>query len=76
MKFRALIKQSGDWWIGWIGWLIDIPGVSAQEKSKEEVLESQGSRAEDRMATEVPFVPDAQVATIEIAKPKWASSPE
>ena len=37
MKFRAMIKKSGNWWIGW---LIDLPGVNAQEKTREELLES------------------------------------
>jgi len=31
MKYRAVIKKSGDWWIGW---LIDLPGVNSQEKTK------------------------------------------
>ncbi|MBA4424145.1 MAG: HicB family protein, partial [Syntrophus sp. (in: bacteria)] len=26
MKYRAVIKRSGDWWIGW---LIDLSGVNA-----------------------------------------------
>ena len=37
MKFRAVIKESGDWWIGW---LVDLPGVNAQERTKEELIES------------------------------------
>ena len=37
MKFRAVIKKSGDWWIGW---LVDLPGVNAQERTKEELIES------------------------------------
>jgi len=37
MKYRAFIKKSGEWWIGW---LIDLPGVNAQEKSRKELLKS------------------------------------
>jgi hypothetical protein len=37
MKYRAVIKKSDEWWIGW---LIDLPGVNAQEKTREELLES------------------------------------
>jgi hypothetical protein len=37
MKYRAVIKQSGGWWIGW---LIDLPGVNAQERTREEVYRS------------------------------------
>jgi predicted RNase H-like HicB family nuclease len=70
MKYRALIKKSGDWWIGW---LIDLPGVNAQEKTKKELLESLRLGAEDMLATEVEFAPGAQMTTIEIADPSWGS---
>ena len=36
-SYKAVIKQDGDWWIGWIE---EIPGVNCQEKTKEELLES------------------------------------
>ncbi|MEA3253568.1 MAG: type II toxin-antitoxin system HicB family antitoxin [Chloroflexota bacterium] len=48
MKFRALVKKSGDWWIGW---LIDFPGVNAQEKTREELLVSLKVGAEDMAMT-------------------------
>jgi predicted RNase H-like HicB family nuclease len=35
--YTAIIKQSGPWWIGWIG---EIPGVNCQERTKEELLET------------------------------------
>jgi len=50
MKSRAVIKQSGEWWIGW---LVHIPGVSAQERTREELLESLRIGGEDMLATEV-----------------------
>ncbi len=31
MKYKAVIKKSGEWWIGW---LIDLSGVNAQKKTK------------------------------------------
>ena len=37
MQFRAVIKKSGGWWIGW---LVDLPDVNAQERSKEKLIES------------------------------------
>jgi|YNPBryBLVA2012_1023415.scaffolds.fasta_scaffold42809_2 hypothetical protein len=37
MKFRAIIKQTDDWWIGW---LIDLPGVNAQERIRAQVIPS------------------------------------
>ncbi len=54
MKYRAVIKKSGEWWIGW---LIDLPGVNAQEKTKAELIESLRVGAEDMLETEVPFEP-------------------
>ena len=65
MKFRAMIKKSGDWWIGW---LIDLPGVNAQEKTKEGLWESLKIGAEDLLRTEVPFEAEAQMTTIEIPR--------
>ncbi len=37
MNYRAIVKQDGDWWIGWVE---EVPGVNAQEKTKEELLSS------------------------------------
>lgn len=68
MKYRAIIKKSGDWWIGW---LIDLHGVNAQEKTREEVLETLRIGAEDMLATEVPFEPGAQITTVEVPDPEW-----
>jgi predicted RNase H-like HicB family nuclease len=35
--YTSVIKQSGEWWIGWIE---EIPGVNCQEATREELLES------------------------------------
>jgi predicted RNase H-like HicB family nuclease len=35
--YTAVLKQDGDWWIGWIE---EIPGVNCQEVSREELLET------------------------------------
>ncbi len=72
MKYRAIIKRSGDWWIGW---LIDLPGVNAQEKTQEELLESLRIGAQDMLATEVPFEPEAQMTMIEVPDPEWVGQP-
>ena len=37
MKWTAIIKKNGDWWVGWIE---EIPGVNCQERTKEELLET------------------------------------
>lgn len=36
-EYTAVIKQEGDWWIGWVE---EIPGVNCQEKTKSELLVS------------------------------------
>jgi hypothetical protein len=36
-SYTAVIKQSGNWWIGWIE---EVSGVNCQESSKGELLES------------------------------------
>jgi len=36
-QYTAVIKQEGDWWIGWIE---EIPGVNCQERSRNELLET------------------------------------
>ncbi|MDA0814292.1 MAG: type II toxin-antitoxin system HicB family antitoxin [Verrucomicrobia bacterium] len=33
--YTAIVKKDGDWWIGWVE---EVPGVNAQESSKEELL--------------------------------------
>lgn len=73
MKFRAVIKKLGEWWIGW---LVDLPGVNAQEKTQEELIESLRVEAEDMPATEVPFVPDGQMTMIEVPELQWSISGE
>ena len=36
-SYTAIIKKDGDWWIGWVE---EVPGVNAQERSREELLSS------------------------------------
>ena len=61
MEFRAVIKQSGEWWIGW---LVDIPGVNAQERTKDELLESLKIGAEDMIET--PYQPKKEEELVRI----------
>ena len=68
MKYRAIVKRAGDWWIGW---LIDLPGVNAQEKTREQLLKSLIIGAQDMLATEVSFEPEAQMTTVEVPDPEW-----
>ena len=36
-NYTAITQRDGDWWIGWIE---EIPGVNAQERTKEDLLVS------------------------------------
>jgi len=69
MRYRAVIKKVNDWWIGW---LIDLPGVNAQEKTKSELIKSLKIGAQDMLETEVSFEPEALMTTISIPDPEWA----
>jgi len=33
----AIVKKDGDWWVGWIK---EVPGVNAQEKTKSKLMAS------------------------------------
>ena len=35
--YTAVVKQDGEWWIGWIE---EVPGVNCQERTRYELLES------------------------------------
>ena len=36
-EYTAVIKQSGEWWIGWIE---EVPGVNCQEPTRDELIET------------------------------------
>ncbi|MBW2448911.1 MAG: type II toxin-antitoxin system HicB family antitoxin [Deltaproteobacteria bacterium] len=69
MKYRAILKEVDDWWIGW---LVDLPGVNAQEKTKEELTEALMIGAQEMLATEISFEPNSFMTTISIPEPDWA----
>ena len=68
MKYRAIIKKSEGWWIGW---LVDLPGVNAQERTKAEVIKSLKIGAQEMLETEVSFESDAFMTTINVPDPEW-----
>jgi predicted RNase H-like HicB family nuclease len=72
MKYRAIVKQSGGWWIGW---LVDLPGVNAQERTRNAVIESLKIGAQDMLATQVPFEPDSIMVIVDVPNPEWAAEP-
>ncbi|MDP3879499.1 MAG: hypothetical protein Q8Q07_04230 [Dehalococcoidales bacterium] len=63
MKYRAVIKKSGNWWIGW---LVDLPGVNAQEKSRDKLVESLKIGAEDMLNTPIEPQSEEELVTIEV----------
>jgi len=63
MKYRAVMKKSDGWWIGW---LVDLPGVNAQEKSREELIESLKIGAEDMLMLPVHPEDAEELVSIEV----------
>lgn len=43
-EFTAIVKRDGDWWLGWVE---EIPGANAQEKTKEELIISLREAVQD-----------------------------
>ena len=37
MEYTAVVKNIGEWWIGWIE---EVPGVNCQEGSRDELIET------------------------------------
>ena len=72
MKYRAVIKKVDDWWIGW---LVDLPGVNAQEKTQDELIDSLKIGAQEMLELEVPFELNGLMTTINIPDPKWEETP-
>ena len=63
MKFRAVIKKTGHWWIGW---LVDLPGVNAQERTREELIESLRVGAEDMLQAPVELDNEEELVAIQV----------
>jgi len=69
MKFRAVIKETQGWWIGW---LVDLPGVNAQERTREMLLESLKIGAKEMLETDIPFDPGFSMEQLDIPEPEWS----
>ena len=72
MKYRAVIKESSGWWIGW---LVDLSGVNAQERTRDNLIESLRIGAQEMLATEVPFEPEGWMTTVEVPLVAWMAEP-
>ena len=66
MKFRSVIKETQGWWIGW---LVDLPGVNAQERTREDLLKSLMIGAKEMLETEIPFEPGFSMEMLEVPEP-------
>lgn len=69
MKYPAVIKQTDGWWIGW---LVDLPGVNAQEKTREELMESLRVGAQEMLETNIPFEPGFIMEKLDVPEQEWA----
>ena len=36
-EYTAIVKQSGDFWVGWVE---EVPGVNCQEATREELVDT------------------------------------
>ena len=63
MQYRAVIKKNEGWWIGW---LVDLPGVNAQERTKEKLIESLRIGAEDLLSVPVEPKDEEELVKIEV----------
>ena len=63
VEFRAVVRKSGDWWVGW---LVDLPGVNAQERTKQELMESLKIGAEDMLMTPFELEEEGELVTIDV----------
>ena len=63
VEFRAVVKKSDGWWIGW---LVDLPGVNAQERTRDELLESLKMGAEDMLVPPLQLEEEAELVTIKV----------
>jgi predicted RNase H-like HicB family nuclease len=44
INLTAIVQQDGDWWVGWVK---EIPGANAQERTREELMESLAEALKD-----------------------------
>jgi predicted RNase H-like HicB family nuclease len=44
--FTAVVQHRGEWWVGWVA---EVPGVNAQETTREELLASLASALDEAL---------------------------
>ena len=55
-----------------IGWLVDLSGINAQEKTKEELIEALTIGAQEMLDMEISIEPNSFMTTISVPEPDWA----
>jgi predicted RNase H-like HicB family nuclease len=45
--YTAVIQRRGKWWIGWV---VEIPGVNCQERTKSELLDTLQATLKEALA--------------------------
>ncbi len=63
MEVFGVLKKTDD---RWIGWLVDLPGVNAQERTREQLLESLKIGAEDMLMTPLDLEQEAELVTVKV----------
>ena len=61
MRCRAVLQETDEWWIGW---LVDLPGVNAQERTRERLIESLRIGAQDMLSLPPDLPEGASIETI------------
>jgi predicted RNase H-like HicB family nuclease len=70
MKYQAEVELTEGWWIGR---LVDLPGVNAQERTFEELLESLRIGAEDLLDVKGLSDPNVEILPPPISITRFAS---
>lgn len=63
MQYRAVIKKNDNWWIGW---LVDLPGVNARERTREKLIKSLKIGAKDMLSIPVEPKDEEELVRIEV----------
>jgi predicted RNase H-like HicB family nuclease len=50
VHYKSVVKQDGEWWIGWIE---EVPGVNCQEASREELIETLRITLQEALALDI-----------------------
>jgi predicted RNase H-like HicB family nuclease len=45
-EYRAIVKQDGDWWVGWIE---EISGVNSQGQTRDELMDNLRSALDEAL---------------------------